>query len=114
MQGAVAVATNEQSVGLMGRCHTSNHTQNTQHAQHTPMGVDNSRGQRFKARPRYNQVNRSLESQVRCWRCGQTGHISQDCKAEDVRRTPMGHGRPNPTYQRKQENLGALHILRLV
>ena len=109
MQGAVTVATNEQTVGLMRRCHTSNLTQNTQHAQHTPMEVDNSRGQRFKARPRYNQVNRSLESQVRCWRCGQTGHIGQDCKAEDVRRPPRGHGRPRPTYKKTGKLGCSLH-----
>ena len=86
--------------------HHSDYTsaQNTQHAQHTPMEFDHTRGQRFKGGPRINRVNSSKQSQVRCWRCGRTGHISRDCKAEDVRRPPMGHGSPRPTYQRKQEN----------
>ena len=108
LQGAEAVATNAQNLRARVQMshhsgYTSNHAQQTQHAQHTPMEVDHSRGQRFKARPRLNRVNSSMESQVRCWRCCQTGHISRDCKVEDVRRPPMGHGRPRPTYQRKQQ-----------
>ena len=74
--------------------YTSKHAQQAQYAQHTPMEVDHSRSQRFKARPRFNRVNSRGESQVRCWRCDQTGHISRDCETEEVRRPPMGHGRP--------------------
>ena len=108
LQGAVAVATNEQNLRACVQMshhsgYTSNHAQNTPHAQRTPMEVDHSRGQRIKARPKFNWVNSAGELQIRCWRCGQTGHMSRDCKAEEVRRPPMGHGRPRPTYQRKQQ-----------
>ena len=65
------------------------------------MEVDHSRGQRFKNRPRFNKVNSSTQAPVRCWPCGKIGHISRECKAEDVRRPPMGHGRPRPTYTQK-------------
>ena len=97
LQGAVAVATNEQN--LRARVQMSHHSgytsaQNTHHAQHTPMEVDHSRGQRFKNRLRFNKVNSSTEAQARCWRCSQIGHISRECKAEYLRRPPMGHGRP--------------------
>ena len=51
LQGAVAVATNEQN--FRARVQMSHHrgytrAQHTHHAQHTPMEVDHSRGQRFK------------------------------------------------------------------
>ena len=57
LQGAVAVATHEQNLRTRVQMshhsgYTSNHAQNTPHAQHTPMEVDHSRGQRLKARPR--------------------------------------------------------------
>ena len=89
LQCAVAVATNEQNLRACVQMshhsgYMSKHAQNTPHAQHTPMEVDHSRGQRFKARPRFNRVNSTGESQDRCWRCCQTGHISQDCKAKKL------------------------------
>ena len=47
-----------------------------------------------------------MELKVRCWRCGQTGHISGDCKAEDNKRPPMVYGRPRPTYKKTTGKLG--------
>ena len=49
LRGAVAVATNEQNLRASVQMshhsgYTSNHTQHTQYAQHTPMEVAHSRG----------------------------------------------------------------------
>ena len=74
------------------------------------MEADRSRGQRFKNRLRFNKVN-STQAQVRCWHCGQTGHISRECKAEDIRRAPMGHGRSRLTFDQNNNpgNKETLH-----
>lgn len=99
LQGAIAIATNEQN--LRARVQMT-HTFATQRKE-TPMEIDHSRGQRFKFR-KFNRVNTTQQNRnpkVKCWNCGQEGHISRDCRNNETQnRPPMGHGRP-----RQQNNV---------
>ena len=78
LQGAVVIATTEQN--LRNRVQLS-HTNTTQ--KEIPMETDNSRGQKFRYRNRFNQINSAESTQskrpIRCWSCSQEGHISRDC-----------------------------------
>lgn len=99
LQGAIAIATNEHN--LRARVHV---THGVEKRKETPMEVDHSRGQRFKFRNNNNfrRVNSTqTNKKVKCWNCGQEGHISRDCRnREPQNKPPMGHGRP-----RQQNNV---------
>lgn len=114
LQGAIGIATNEQNLRARVQLSHSHSTQSNipQHSRdtHTPMEVDHSRGQRFRYQNKFRRVNTTQANtqnkrKVRCWNCGQEGHIIRDCKVERQQqpRPSMGHGRPiNQTQQ--QEN----------
>ena len=98
LQGAVATCTNEQN--LQTRVQVARHGS---YSTHTPMEVDHSRGQRYKYGDKFKKVNTSNRP-IKCWTCGQMGHISRDCKAKEERRLPMGlwqsrHGKSNQTIR---------------
>ena len=102
LQAAIGVATNEQN--LRARVNMS-------HRSSEPMEVDHSRGQRFRPRNRFNRVstvNDGSNRPVRCWHCGQEGHVIRDCKVKQQRNRPaMGHGRSRTNEARRpgiQEN----------
>lgn len=102
LQGAVATCTNEQN--LRTRVQMSHQGSNSMH---TPMEVDHFRGQRFKFKNRFNRVNSAINTQanrpIRCWNCGQEGHISRDYRnKEQQSRPPRGHDRPR--VQNQQQN----------
>lgn len=106
LQGAVGTATNEQN--LRARVQLSHNYATTKE---TPMEVDHSRGQKFRYQNRFNRVNSTVNTQpnrpIRCWNCGQAGHISRDCRNKEQNRPPLGHGRPrvqNPNQSNNQEN----------
>ena len=106
LQGAVVIATNEQN--LRARVQLS-HSYTT--AKETPMEIDHSRGQKFRYKNRFNRINSAENTQsrrpVRCWNCGQEGHISRECRKKEQNRPPMGHGRPrlqHPNPAGNQEN----------
>ena len=85
LQGAISIATNEQN--LRARVALSHPVRNEQ-----PMEVDHSRNRRF-FRPHQN--NRQINA-VKCWKCGQEGHILRDCRSEQTHRQnrpSVGHGR---------------------
>ena len=61
------------------------------------MEIDHSRCQRFKFQKRFNRVNRAINTRtsrpIKCWHCGQEGHISRDYRTKEQQsRLPMGHG----------------------
>lgn len=103
LQGAIAIATNEQN--LRTRVQMSH---GSAQRKETPMEVDHSRGQKFKFqnRNRYNRVNTAQSGTlVKCWNCGERGHISRDCKKQVQQNRPsMGHGRPRLQNQNQQGN----------
>lgn len=104
LQGAIAIATNEQnlrarvSMSGLGRSGVDTHVRGT------PMEVDHSRGQRYfqykNRERRVNEVNSTDRKVVKCWGCGQLGHILRDCRAENVNKPPMGHGRSRFTQNK--------------
>ena len=98
LQGAVVIATTEQNLRNRVQLSHSNTTQKD-----TPMEIDHSRGQKFRYRNRFNRINSAESTQsnrpVRCWSCGQEGHIRRDCRNKEQGRPPMGHGRPRRQYQ---------------
>ena len=87
LQGAVVTCTNEQN--LRTRVQMSRHGS---YSTHTPMEVDHSRGQRYKYGDKFKKVNSTSNRPIKCWTCGQMGHISRDCTAKEERIPPMGHG----------------------
>ena len=87
LQGAVATCTKEQN--LRTRVQMSRHGS---YSAHTPMEVDHSRGQRYKYGDKLKKVNSTSNRPIKCWTCGQMGHISRDCRAKEERRPPIGHG----------------------
>ncbi|MCG7878548.1 MAG: zinc finger domain-containing protein [Candidatus Thiodiazotropha taylori] len=102
LQAAIGVATNEQN--LRARVNMSHRT-------NEPMEVDHSRGQRFRPRNRFNRVNtvnNGSNRSIRCWHCGQEGHVIRDCKVKEQGNRPaMGHGRSRTNEPRRpglQEN----------
>lgn len=101
LQGAVLVATNE--MNLRARVQLSHSTSSKE----TPMEVDLSRGQKYKFRNRFHKVNTTQANRppIKCWNCGQAGHISRDCKKTEQNRPPLGHGRPRMQQpMQNQEN----------
>ena len=100
LQGAVALATNEQN--LRARVQMSHQGSNVA----TPMEVDHSRGQRYRFN-RFMKVNSAQNRPpIRCWTCGKIGHISRDCRTKEEPRPPMGHGqrRGGDSQLSNQEN----------
>ena len=106
LQGAIAIATNEQNLRVRVQMSHS-------HAQSScpePMEVDHSRGQKFSGQNqyKYRRVNSANPAQnlrqVKCWNCGMFGHISQECRPNDRPKPPVGHGRPTQSNFTKQEN----------
>lgn len=89
LQGAVAIATNEQNLRM--RVSMSHNNWQGPHNRTTPMEVDLSRGHRY--RPNNRRVNSTQNKSIKCWACGEVGHISRDCKKEETNRKNMGHGR---------------------
>ena len=105
LQGAVVIATTEQN--LRNRVQLSHNTTQKE----TPMEIDHSRGQKFRYKNRFNRINSAENTQsrrpVRCWNCGQEGHISRECRKKEQNRPSMGHGRPrlqHPNPAGNQEN----------
>ena len=105
LQGAVVIATTEQN--LKNRVQLSHNTTQKE----TPMEIDHSRGQKFRYKNRFNRINSAENTQsrrpVRCWNCGQEGHISRKCRKKEQNRPPMGHGKPrfqHPNPVGNQEN----------
>ena len=102
LQGAVVIATTEQN--LRNRVQLSHNTTQKE----TPMEIDHSRGQTFRYKNRFNRINSAESTQskrpVRCWSCGQEGHISRDCQNKEQSRPPMGHGRHRRQYQSQVGN----------
>ena len=99
LQAAIGLATNEQN--LRARVNMS-HTKST----FEPMEVDHSRGQRFRARRSFNKINSTANNgstrPIRCWNCGQEGHIIRDCRAKEKGNRPaMGHGRSRQNEARQ-------------
>ena len=98
LQGAIGIATNEQNLrARVGLTHTGRHE--------TPMEVDHSRNRNYvrpQNRPQVRRVNT-----IKCWGCGQEGHILKDCRAQEVNRPSAGHGRSKIRNTRRpgfQEN----------
>ena len=90
LQTAIAICTNEQNlrarVSMSGPWRTD-----TRETRGTPMEVDHSRGKSYYKKSRVNEVRTS--KQVKCWACGELGHVIRDCKSEKSTNKPMGHGR---------------------
>ena len=93
LQAAIGLCTNEQN--LRARVNMS-HSRSTLE----PMEVDHSRGQRFRSnnRPnrfsRVNAVDNGSRRPVRCWHCGQEGHVIKECRVKQQGIRPaVGHGR---------------------
>ena len=103
LQGAVVIATTEQNLRNRVQLSHSNTTQ-----KETPMEIDHSRGQKFRYRNMFNQINSAESTQskrpVRCQSCGQAGHNSRHCRNKEQGRPPMGHGRPRRQYQNQVGN----------
>ena len=107
LQGAIAIATNEQNLRVMVQM-THSHAQSSHHE---PMEVDHSRGQRFRGQNhpnRFNRINSANPAQnfrqIKCWNCGMLGHVSRDCGPKDKPRPSVGHGRPRQSNYNQQEN----------
>lgn len=91
LQGAITIATNEQN--LRARVQMTHNFPSQR--KETPMEVDHSRGQRFKFRSKVNTTQQSRNFKVKCWSCGQEGHVSRDCRNKETQSRPsVGHSRP--------------------
>ena len=96
LQGAIAIATNEQNLRVRVQISHSH----AQSSQPEPMEVDLSRGQKFRCQNqfRYRRINSANPAQNlrqdKCWNCGMFGHISPKCRTNDRPRPPVVHGRP--------------------
>ena len=93
LQGAVVIATNEQN--LRARVQLS-HSYTT--VKETPMEIDHSRVRSSDTKKRFNRISSVENTQsrrpIRCWNCGQEGHISRECRKKEQNGPQMGHGRP--------------------
>ena len=91
LQGAIAIATNEQNLRV--RVQMSHSHAQSSHPE--PMEVDHSRGQKFRGQNqyKYRRVNSANPAQnlrqVKCWNCGMFGHISQECRPNDRPKPPV-------------------------
>lgn len=79
LQGATGVATNEQN--LRARVALSHGGRIEM-----PMEIDHSRNRQYNRQGRHVNV-------VKCWNCGREGHVIKDCRAKEVNRHAMGHGK---------------------
>ena len=89
MQGAVGLATNEENLRKRVNMSKSFGSYNSNNVQ-TRMEVDHARGQKFNKKIPRVQIVR--ERKLKCWNCGEEGHISRDCEKERDDKPPMGHG----------------------
>jgi hypothetical protein len=89
LQNAIGIATNEQNL----RARVAMSAFSRVDTRGTPMEVDHSRGQKYQHKfHRVNEVQ-SSRSSVKCWACGELGHVIRECRSEKRANRPMGHGR---------------------
>ena len=78
------IATNEQILkARMALTYTGRHE--------TPTEVDHSRNRNYVRPQKRSQIRRV--NTIKCWRCGQEGHLLKDCRVQNVTRPSAGHGR---------------------